>query len=118
MPSYKELFPDKWLTPGHLGGGRARATVRAVEIEGVYNPRAGRPEPRLIVSFVGKQSRLICSKGQAERLAELAGTDDYDKWAGLQVILSAGRSPNGGETIVIAGDPAAAQGEAAERKKG
>lgn len=109
MPSIKDLWPDKWLRAEHLQGARPRVSLEAVTIEQLYNPRSKKYEPRLIISFYGKQLRLVCNKTQANALATITGTDDYTQWQGHQVVLSTGRAPNGSDTITISPVPDAAR---------
>lgn len=101
MPSIRELWPDKWLRAEHLQGKRPTVAIEAVSVEPLYNPRSKRHEPKLIVSFYGKSLRLVANKTQATALAAICGSDDYTTWPGYRVVLSAGKAPNGADTIVI-----------------
>lgn len=116
MPSYKELFPDKWLKPEVINGYRPRVIIEAVTIEPLYNPRTKKHEQKLVVKFHKKDLRLVCNKTQAQALATICKTDDFARWQGFEVVLSTGKAPNGMDTILISPVPdaqAAPEGEAA-----
>ena len=101
MPSIKELWPDRWLKPAHLQGKHPHVVVETVTVEPLYNPRTRREELRLVLAFRDKTLRLVCNKTQAEALAAIAGSDDYTRWPGLEIVLSEGRAPNGAATLLI-----------------
>ena len=105
MPSYTELWPDKWLKAHHLQGKRPTVTIERVYIAELWNPRTRRNEPRLIVQFYKKHMQLVLNKTQAQALAAISGEDDYELWLAHQVILSEGIAPNGMATIVISPIP-------------
>lgn len=105
MPSYKDLFPDKWLKAEVINGYRPRVTIEAVTIEQLYNPRSKKHEPKLVVKFHKKDLRLVCNKTQARSLATICKTDDFTQWQGFEVVLSTGKSPSGADTILISPVP-------------
>lgn len=105
MPSYKDLWPDKWLKADHLQGRRPTVEIDTVVVERLHNPQSRKPEPRLVASFSGKSLRLIMNKTQAQSLEAITGTDDYTAWPGHHVVLSAGIAPNGKGTILISPVP-------------
>ena len=99
-----ELYPSPWLGPGDLAGRAVTVTIARVDIEDIRNPQTAEKEPRAVVTFERAQKRLIVNKTQAHRLAEIAGTEAFEAWPGLRVILHPGLAPNKREPIVI--DPA------------
>lgn len=105
MPSFKDLFPDKWLKPEVINGYRPRVVIEHVGVEQLFNPRSKRNEAKLVVKFHKKDLRLICNKTQARALATICKTDDFDKWPGHEVVLSTGKAPNGMDTILISPVP-------------
>lgn len=105
MPSYKELFPDKWLKAEVINGYRPRVIIEDVTIEPLYNPRAKKHEQKLVVKFHKKDLRLVCNKTQATALATICKTDDFARWQGHEVVLSTGKAPNGMDTILISPVP-------------
>lgn len=116
MASIRDLWPDRWLKAHHLADKRPTVAIESVTVEPLYNPRTKREEPKLIVAFYRKTLRLILNKTQAQTLAQITQTDDYMRWVGQRVVLSAGTAPNGAPTIVISPvpDPAPAPSPTAD----
>lgn len=110
MPSYKDIFPDRWLRPDVIGPNRVRVTVERVTRESLFNPTAKKYEDRLIAKFRGKDLRLILNKTQCTSLESICQSDDFDRWQGKEIMLSTTRASNGKMTIVIS--PPSSQGEA------
>jgi hypothetical protein len=105
MASIKDLFTF-YLKAEDLRGRTVIATIESAKVEEVFNSRAKRNEPRLLVRFAGKKLALVCNKTQAVAIMGISGTEDYTKWTKTAVALSPGRSDNGKETIVISAPPA------------
>lgn len=105
MPSYKDLFPDRWLKAEVINGYRPRVTIEHVAIEQLFNPRSRKHENKLVVKFYKKELRLVCNKTQATALATICKTDDFSKWQGHEVVLSTSKAPNGMDTILISPVP-------------
>lgn len=101
MPSWKDLYPDRWLKASTIAGKRVPVELAAVTREKLFNPTSKKEEPKLIARFKGKELRLILNKTQLEVLTKLAGTDDYSRWGGLNLFLSTAIANNGKDTIVI-----------------
>lgn len=105
MPSYKDIFPDKFLKPEVINGHRPRVHIEHVTVEQLYNPRSKKHEPKLVVKFHKKDLRLVCNKTQATALATICKTGDYTRWQGHEVVLSTSKAPNGMDTILISPVP-------------
>lgn len=105
MPSFREIFPDKWLKPAVIAGHRPRVVIEHIEVVEVFNPAAKRHQRKLAVKFYGKEKRLLLNKTQCLALAAICRTDDYDDWHGFEVVLSVSKAPNGSDTIVISPVP-------------
>lgn len=101
MPSYKELYPDKWLTSEHLKGQVVTITISRVTLEPMYDSQTRRNENRLAASFKGRPIMLPLNKTNLKTLEKITGTDDYDQWVDVRVTLTPARAPNGKGTIVI-----------------
>lgn len=97
-----DVYPSPWLRPEDLAGAARRVQVSGVEVESFRQPN-GAKEERIVVSFVGKQKRLICNLTQARALAEIAGTEEIDRWDDLAVVLTPARATNGKGTVAIHG---------------
>lgn len=101
MPSYKDLWPDRWIKPEIIGNKRVRVTIESVRVEKLFNPTSKRDEDRLIAKFHGKELRLILNKTNAQTLERIFNTDDFGKWHDKEIALTTGKAPNGKQTIVI-----------------
>lgn len=75
--------------------------VESVRVDSVINPRARKPEKKIVLRFVNRRKSMILNKTQAGSMAEITGTDEYMKWKGIEVVLVAGTASNGRATIVI-----------------
>ncbi len=112
MPTVDELFPSKWLKAEDLKGRTARVHVEKVQIEKIRNPRTNQEEQRIIVSFHGKEKKLILNKTQAFALASATGEREIMRWPGHEITLSPSIAPNKQPTIQI-GKPEAKPAPAA-----
>ncbi len=97
-----DVYPSPWLRPEDLAGAARRVVVEGVDVDKFRTPD-GKKEEKVVVSFVGKQKRLICNVTQARALAEIAGSEEIDRWAGLTVVLTPARASNGKATIAVHG---------------
>ena len=114
MPSAYDLYTF-YLEPEDLRGRSVTATVSAASVEDVFNPRIKRNEKRLVLAFGGKKKLLPLNKTQAAAMIDATRTDDYTRWAGAQVTLTATSASNGKPTITITPAPVGAgAGEVAE----
>jgi len=63
------------------------ATIESVEMTTTdYNDGKG-PKSQLVVSFVGKEKKLGLNFTNANKIAELTGSDDSDDWIGVTLKL-------------------------------
>lgn len=104
MPSAYDLFVFL-LEPADLQGKSHALTIKAVDVEEVYNPRAKRTLPALVVTFEHARKHMKLNKTQCAALIKLTGTDDYSQWPGARVILTPADAPNGRQTIVVTASP-------------
>lgn len=84
--------------------------IQRAEIQNLYNPRTKRSERRFVLSFEGKDLKMVLNKTQCMAIVALSGEDDSDGWSGLAVELSPARAPNGRPTIRIGPAPESAGG--------
>ncbi len=96
-----KLYPSRYLSPDDLKGKSVRVTVSEVTIEELRNPRAGGTTKKAVIHFAKSQKVLPLNKTQAHAMMATTGSSDTDAWPGFVVILTAGRAPNGQQTIVI-----------------
>ena len=102
-----EAYQSKWLKSADLQGRAHRLKIQRATAEDVRG-EDGQTETKIVIDFVSARKRMICNRTQAGALTEIAGTDEFAKWAGLTVILEPGRTRNHQETIAITALPAAA----------
>jgi hypothetical protein len=107
MPSAYDLYTF-YLKPEDLRGQAHTLIIEAVREGEVYNPRARVKEKVLVVTFVGKKKTMALNKTQVGALIDITGTDDYLRWAGVRVVVSAAIASNKKETIAFAAAPAPA----------
>jgi hypothetical protein len=81
-----EAFPSAFLKASDLGGRDVTVTIESVSMEELGQGRD--KETKLLVSFVGKQKKLVCNKTNASTIAKLHG-DDTDNWIGKPIVLTA-----------------------------
>jgi len=97
-----DVYPSPWLRPEDLAGAARRVQVESVDVQG-FRQRDGSTQEKIVVGFLGKQKRMICNVTQARALAEIAGSEEIDRWAGAQVVLTPARATNGKLTIAVHG---------------
>jgi hypothetical protein len=78
-----DVFPSNYLKASDLNGSVVPVTIDHVAIEAVGREKESRP----VLYFVGKSKGVVLNKTNAKKIAELAGTDETDDWAGIQIAL-------------------------------
>lgn len=109
MPSFKDIFPDKWLKAEHLQGRSVVVSIVGVGAESMFNPSSKKNERKLVMEFQNKRLRLILNKSQCMAMLAIAKTEDYTAWAGHQITLTPAVAPNSKQTIAISGAPVVEQ---------
>lgn len=67
---------------------RGTLTVEAVNVQQFENERkGGAVEKKLVLRFKGAEKGLALNITNANMMAEIAGTRDYDYWPGTRVVL-------------------------------
>jgi len=79
-----EAFPSDYLKADDLKGANVTVTIDTVSIEEIG--QGAKKDRKLVLSFVGKQKRLVCNKTNANTIGKLYGTET-DEWHGKQIIL-------------------------------
>jgi len=100
MPSIYDLY-EFYLEARDLKEKAHLVQVQSSRAESTYVQRAGKTEKKIFLRFVNRKKTMILNKTQAGTMAEITGMDDYTKWVGAEVVLTAGRAQNGKDTIVI-----------------
>ena len=84
MPSYKTAF-GSYIKAEDLAGKNVRVSIEAVSMEEIKGGD-GKAERKLVAHFAGKDKGLVLNRTNADSLAEIFGTEDYDQWTGLVVL--------------------------------
>ena len=84
MTNFHDAFPSKYLKAEDF------PTPQAVEIDAVDLEDLGfgqHQERKLVVHFVDLTKGLVLNRINAETIAEISGTEEYDQWPGQVVVL-------------------------------
>ena len=84
--SQLDAYQSPWLKASDLQGRAHRLKVKSATVEEVRQMDGGK-EMMIVVAFDGAKKRLIANKTQALALADAAKTEEFNRWAGLTVIL-------------------------------
>ena len=93
-----------YLSPAHIDKPRT-VTISQVEITEIYNEKANKDLPGIVVHFSDARRSLKLNKTQTAALWEIAGTDDYTKWAGQRVTLTKEPTKRGGKFTIKISKP-------------
>lgn len=83
MPSYKTAF-GSYIKAEDLQGRAVRVSIERVELETIKSDKGD--ERKLVAHFAGKDKALALNRTNADTLAEIFGTENYDEWLGLVVL--------------------------------
>ena len=96
MANYKTAF-GSFLKTEDLQGKACRLVIEAIcneEINGDHGK-----EKKLVARFAGKDKGLVLNRTNADSIAEIAGSEDTDDWAGVQIVLFPDKTKFGGKTV-------------------
>lgn len=89
-----------WLKPWHLPPDKpVNVTIQKVEVR-TLRPRPAEEKTALILSFVGKNRKLILNDGNANAMSDIGG-EDWTAWKGLVITLNRAQYTKDKETIHI-----------------
>lgn len=83
--SIHELYTF-YLSAAHVKDPRT-VTISKAEIRNVYNAKAMKELPEVVIHFSDARRSLKCNKTQVEALWTITGSDDLTKWAGVKITL-------------------------------
>jgi hypothetical protein len=87
MPSLDDIYGGNTLKAEDLPQNyRGVVTIESVSVQTFEDDKKGQ-ERKLVVRFQGKAKGLALNVTNANMLAEITGTRDYDYWPGRQVVL-------------------------------
>lgn len=95
-----DLFPSPWLNASDLAGRIITVRIASVSLEEMRQPD-GKMELKAILTFDRAHKRMILNKTQARAIADILGAQAFADWPGHKIQLSAGRAPNGKDTIIV-----------------
>lgn len=70
-----------YIKAADLGGRRINVTIESVELGEIQG------EKKLIVSFVGKDKKLLLNRTNSDTITDILGTDETDDWVGHRIAL-------------------------------
>ena len=85
MPTINEAFPSDFLKAEDLKGRSVTCTINNAKIEDIGQGPSR--ERKIIVSFVGKDKKLVCNKTNARTIGSLHG-EEIDNWPGKKITLA------------------------------
>jgi hypothetical protein len=100
MPSIYDIY-EFYLEARDLKDKAHVVTIESVKLESVFNPQNSKKDSKICLRFVNRRKAMLLNKTQAGAVEEIAKTDDYTKWKGVEVVLVSGRAKNGKQTIII-----------------
>ena len=84
MPSFRDAFPSKYLKAEDLSGPVA-VVIEAVVYEDVGAGQ--RQQRKLVAHFMDWSKGLVLNLINGETIAEIIGTEDYERWLGQTIEL-------------------------------
>lgn len=81
MPKLNEIFSGDYLKAEDLQGRSVPVVIEAVDVKEFDDGK------KLILTFAGKDKRLVCNKTNASIIQEVLGSSDTDDWVGQKVTL-------------------------------
>lgn len=88
-------FPSKFLKASDLNGQSVNVKISGVKVESVGQGQESKP----VVYFAGKQKGMVLNKTNANKIANIAGSQDTDEWTDVTVQIYPTETEFGGETV-------------------
>ena len=79
-----EAFPSSFIKADDLNGKSVTVEISAVELTELGQGRD--KETKLLVSFKGKEKKMVCNKTNASTISELYGSET-DGWIGQKITM-------------------------------
>jgi hypothetical protein len=114
---YRALYDREYVGAWELQGKDVTVTISAVK-GGELTAVGGRKSKKPIISFEGKEKKMICNKTNAKTIAALYG-NIVEAWVGKLIILYVGttRDPStGGDIECLRVRPKVPEGKPDKRK--
>ena len=91
MVKRSEAFPSKWLGVIDLNGGSAVAAIKVAAFETLKGFDGADTKKKVIIYFAHKLKPLPLNVTNYNSVADIAGTEETDDWAGTKVELFVSR---------------------------
>lgn len=88
-----------YLNAAHIDKPRT-VTVDKAEIYEIYNEKANKDLPGIVLHFKDARRSLKLNKTQTAAMWEITGTDDHTKWTGQRVTLTKEPTKRGGNFTI------------------
>lgn len=76
---------SQWLKSADIKGHQPIVTIATAEVR--ENNYDGDVKKQIVLTFEGKDKQLGLNFTNAAKIAELTGTEDFDKWVGVSIKL-------------------------------
>lgn len=100
MPSMDDVYGGKSLKAEDLPlNFQAVVTIESTTLETMKANNGEGPSKKLALHFVGKDKGLLLNATNANMVAEITGTKDYDYWTGHQILIYRTTTDFGGKRV-------------------
>jgi hypothetical protein len=89
-----------------LKGQAHKVKIESAYVKEVFNPGTKGKDKKILLRLAGKQKVLSLNKTRAEAMIDITGTPDFEKWAGVEIVIKPGKQ-SGKDTVIIEAAPAA-----------
>lgn len=90
-----------YLSAAHLEEGKASTvTINAADIRPIFDDKAGKELPAIVIHFSDARRSLKCNKTQTEALWTITGSDNPSQWVGHKIRLEKVPTKRGGKFTI------------------
>lgn len=82
-----DIYGGNFLKAEHLAGKTVVVRISEVDIE-EFEDDAGKLKKKVVLSFAGKDKKLVVNTTNAAVISENLGSDDTDNWTGKTIALT------------------------------
>mgnify|MGYP001619706333 CR=1 FL=1 len=100
MPSAYDLYTF-YIEPEDLKGQSHTVKIATTKQEPVFVPQLKRDVQKIVLTFENSKKSMPLNKTQVAALIDFTNTDDFSKWPGTTITLTAGTATNKKQTIII-----------------
>jgi hypothetical protein len=85
MPNVNDLKQSKYLTKEDVGRGVLLTVKGYQKVNVALETQA--PEMKYVLSFLEHEKPLVLNQTNGIKISEIAGSEDFDDWIGIKVVL-------------------------------